>query len=132
MKVNKRTLHYYDSIGLFSPETKGDNPHYRYYDSAQSIHFEYIFNVKELNMRVSGRSQILLSCAQCEDFIAIVDQKAKEIDQKSEKLKPDKDLLQTGKTAAPSLRDKKTRHPSGPMSAGNLSDSAFLHSVTMK
>lgn len=30
-EVNKRTLHYYDSIGLFSPETKGDN-HYRYYD----------------------------------------------------------------------------------------------------
>ena len=24
-EVNKRTLHYYDSIELFSPETKGDN-----------------------------------------------------------------------------------------------------------
>ena len=24
-EVNKRTLHYYDTIGLFSPDTKGDN-----------------------------------------------------------------------------------------------------------
>lgn len=30
-KVNKRTLHYYDEIGLFSPSSKGENG-YRYYD----------------------------------------------------------------------------------------------------
>ena len=29
--VNKRTLHYYDSIGLFSPAKKGENQ-YRYYE----------------------------------------------------------------------------------------------------
>ena len=35
-EVNKRTLHYYDTIGLFSPDTKGDNG-YRYYNFSQSI-----------------------------------------------------------------------------------------------
>ena len=40
--VNKRTLHYYDDIGLFSPNKKGDNG-YRYYDISQSIDFEYIY-----------------------------------------------------------------------------------------
>ena len=32
--VNKRTLHYYDDIGLFSPRAKGENG-YRFYDAAQ-------------------------------------------------------------------------------------------------
>ena len=30
-EVNKRTLHYYDQIGLFRPLTKAENG-YRYYD----------------------------------------------------------------------------------------------------
>ena len=47
--VNKRTLHYYDDIGLFSPRAKGENG-YRFYDAAQSLDFEYIRMLKELNM----------------------------------------------------------------------------------
>lgn len=47
--VNKRTLHYYDSIGLFSPAKKGENQ-YRYYETSQSMEFEYIRMLKELNM----------------------------------------------------------------------------------
>lgn len=39
-EVNKRTLHYYDSIGLFSPETKGDN-HYRF----TTVHRASILNI---------------------------------------------------------------------------------------
>lgn len=38
-EVNKRTLHYYDEIGLFHPLTKAENG-YRYYDISQSIDFE--------------------------------------------------------------------------------------------
>ncbi|BFL22225.1 hypothetical protein K300107B2_20020 [Mediterraneibacter gnavus] len=38
-EVNKRTLHYYDEIGLFRPLTKAENG-YRYYDISQSIDFE--------------------------------------------------------------------------------------------
>ena len=34
--INKRTLHYYDDIGLFSPKHKVDNQ-YRYYTESQSI-----------------------------------------------------------------------------------------------
>ena len=43
--VNKRTLHYYDAIGLFSPNTKGENG-YRYYDLSQSLDFEIYSYVK--------------------------------------------------------------------------------------
>ena len=49
--INKRTLHYYDNIGLFSPNTKGKNG-YRYYDLSQSIEFEYILMLRELNMGI--------------------------------------------------------------------------------
>lgn len=49
--VNKRTLHYYDSIGLFSPRHKGDNG-YRYYDYSQSIDFEYIRMLREINLSI--------------------------------------------------------------------------------
>lgn len=50
-EVNKRTLHYYDDIGLFCPLTKEENG-YRYYDISQSIDFEYIRMLKELNMSI--------------------------------------------------------------------------------
>ena len=46
-EVNKRTLHYYDDIGLFCPLTKEENG-YRYYDISQSIDFEYIRMLKIL------------------------------------------------------------------------------------
>ena len=49
--VNKRTLHYYDYIGLFSPCHKGENG-YRYYDYSQSIDFEYIRMLKEINLSI--------------------------------------------------------------------------------
>lgn len=56
--INKRTLHYYDNIGLFSPKTKGEN-RYRYYDLSQSIEFEYILMLKELNMTLMKLKNIL-------------------------------------------------------------------------
>ena len=56
--IKKRTLHYYDNIGLFSPNTKGKNG-YRYYDLSQSIEFEYILMLRELNM---GIDEIQQSC----------------------------------------------------------------------
>ena len=49
--VNKRTLHYYDEIGLFSPNAKSENG-YRLYDFRQNIDFEYIQMLKELRMRI--------------------------------------------------------------------------------
>nr|WP_122012519.1 MerR family transcriptional regulator [Maliibacterium massiliense] len=52
LDVNKRTLHYYDDIGLFSPRIRGENG-YRYYDVAQSMDFAYIRMLKELGLRIA-------------------------------------------------------------------------------
>ena len=91
-EVNKRTLHYYDSIGLFSPEYKGEN-NYRYYDTAQSVDFEYIRMLKELNMSIE-EIQSYLKNPNPEEFIEIVDHKTEEINAQIQKLKRTRQILQ--------------------------------------
>lgn len=49
--MNKRTLHYYDEIGLFSPKHKGENS-YRYYTFEQSMELENILALRELDMSI--------------------------------------------------------------------------------
>ena len=49
--INKRTLHYYDSVGVFSPKYKGDNG-YRYYTYEQSIDLENILDLREIGMSI--------------------------------------------------------------------------------
>ena len=66
-EVNKRTLHYYDEIGLFHPLTKAENG-YRYYDISQSIDFEYIRMLKELNMSIE---EIMEECGMSRQAAAI-------------------------------------------------------------
>ena len=49
--INKRTLHYYDQIGLFSPDYHGKN-HYRYYTYQQSPELEMILTFRDLGMSI--------------------------------------------------------------------------------
>lgn len=96
--VNKRTLHYYDQIGLFSPGEKGEN-RYRYYDSAQGLTFEYIRMLKELNMSIEEIREYLHS-PNTDDFIRLADEKTEEIDRQIEKLKRTRLLLAEKKKQA--------------------------------
>ena len=43
--INRRTLHYYDNIGLFSPAVKKEN-HYRMYSIRQSTELEIILALR--------------------------------------------------------------------------------------
>ncbi len=89
--VNKRTLHYYDDIGLFSPNKKGDNG-YRYYDISQSIDFEYICMLKELNMSIEEIKNYLKKPTS-NKFIEIAKMKEEEIDLQIKKLEHVKKVL---------------------------------------
>ena len=93
--VNKRTLHYYDSIRLFSPGTKGENG-YRYYDSSQSLEFEYIRMFKDLNMSIE-EIKAYIHHPNPEDFLKIAEEKIQEIQQKIDCLKQTKQLLERKK-----------------------------------
>ena len=57
-QLNKRTLHYYDDIGLFSPAYKGENG-YRYYTYQQSAQLENILAMRQLNMSIEEISSYL-------------------------------------------------------------------------
>lgn len=93
--VNKRTLHYYDSIQLFSPHTKKENG-YRYYDLSQSMDFEYIRMLKELHMSIE-EIQAYMQHPNPQDFINIANTKIKEIDQEIQKLTNIKSILENKK-----------------------------------
>lgn len=89
--VNKRTLHYYDEIGIFSPDYKGDNG-YRYYDYMQGVDFEYIKMLKELNMGLDEIKKYIDNPNE-EDFKEIAEVKIKEIDQEIKLLNRKKEVL---------------------------------------
>ena len=89
--VNKRTLHYYDYIGLFSPRYKGENG-YRYYDYSQSIDFEYIRMLKEINLSIEEIKDFIHSFDE-QKFLEIVSVKQREIDAEIRKLKAVKSVL---------------------------------------
>lgn len=94
-EVNKRTLHYYDEIGLFRPLTKSDNG-YRYYDISQSIDFEYIRMLKELNMSIEEIETYRKNPTPA-DFLKIVNEKEQEVDKQIQKLKDSKTVMQSKK-----------------------------------
>lgn len=49
--INKRTLHYYDEIGLFRPEYKGENG-YRYYTCFQTVQLELIVTLRKIGLSI--------------------------------------------------------------------------------
>ncbi len=89
--VNRRTLHYYDNIGLFSPKYKGENG-YRYYDYAQSIDFEFIRMLKEINLSIEEIREFVHSFDE-RKFLQTAIQKQKEIDEEIKRLKRAKAIL---------------------------------------
>lgn len=89
--VNRRTLHYYDHIGLFSPRYKGENG-YRYYDYSQSIDFAYIRMLKEIDLRIEEIKKVIHAFNE-EEFLDTMTCKQKEIDMKIERLKNIKTIL---------------------------------------
>ncbi len=89
--LNKRTLHYYDEIGLFSPAHKGNNG-YRYYTYHQSVELENILALRELGMSIE-EIKTYLRQPNPEDFSRIATQKVHEIDEQMQQLRGLKALL---------------------------------------
>ena len=89
--VNKRTLHYYDSIGIFSPQKVGENG-YRYYTYMQSAQFEIILALRELGMSIEKiRDYQRDRSAQALSQLLL--EKSREVDDKIRQLKYLKQVL---------------------------------------
>lgn len=89
--LNKRTLHYYDMIGLFAPARKGENG-YRYYTYGQSVELENILALRELGMSIE-EIKAYLKRPNPHDFMQIVRQESAEIDRQIRRLQNLKALL---------------------------------------
>lgn len=61
--VNKRTLMYYDEIGLFKPAYTGDNG-YRYYSFKQNLNFEAILLLRKLQVPLKDIKKYLKNYTQ--------------------------------------------------------------------
>lgn len=94
-EVNPRTLHYYDSVGLFSPERKGENQ-YRYYTSRQSIDFEYVRMLKELNMSIREIRSYVQEPGP-DKFMELANEKINEINREIQRLEKTKEILKVRK-----------------------------------
>lgn len=93
--LNKRTLHYYDEIGLFSPRYRDEN-NYRYYELSQGIELENILMLRELGMGIEEIRKYL-SRPESEAFIEIADRKLEEIEERMRRLKATKQILERKK-----------------------------------
>lgn len=82
--INKRTLHYYDEIQLFSPQRKDTNG-YRYYSASQSARLEYILALKELGMSMKEIKHYV-SDPNPDELLHITNQKLTDIDDKINQL----------------------------------------------
>ncbi|WP_195986581.1 MerR family transcriptional regulator [Clostridium sp. D53t1_180928_C8] len=89
--INKRTLIYYDDIGLFSPAIKKDNG-YRYYTYLQSPVLEMILTLRELDMSIED-IQKYLNHRSAEALSNLITTKLTEIDNKIKTLKKIDNLL---------------------------------------
>ncbi|MEG0319824.1 MAG: MerR family transcriptional regulator [Niameybacter sp.] len=89
--INKRTLHYYDEIGLFSPSYKSEKG-YRYYTYLQSPILEMVLAFRELGMSIEEISQYMQNRSQ-PAFRQIIDTKMAEIDQMMKQLRGIRKLL---------------------------------------
>lgn len=89
--INKRTLHYYDDIGLFSPAFKGENG-YRYYTFAQSAALELLLAMRELGMSIEEIAHYMHHRS-AQDFCNIITTKTAQIDESIKRLKDLRKLL---------------------------------------
>lgn len=90
-EIGKRTLHFYDEIGLFSPAVKKDNG-YRYYSLAQGSTLEMILTLRELDMPLPSIKTYMENRSP-EAFESLLKLKQKDLDRKIKELREIKALL---------------------------------------
>lgn len=100
-RVNPRTLHYYDEIGLFSPNAKGENG-YRYYALEQIMDLEVVLAFRELDMSLDEIKNALTGGAARVD--EILGAKILEVDERIRGLQNVKSLLTARKELAGQCR----------------------------
>ncbi|MGF2127316.1 MerR family transcriptional regulator [Enterococcus casseliflavus] len=90
-RINPRTLHYYDEIGLFQPNSKDENG-YRYYSLDQLLDLGLILSLKELSMPLKEIQTALQGDA--ETMRNLLEAKRQTIDEKIQQLTNIKKIIE--------------------------------------
>lgn len=93
--VNKRTLHYYNDIGIFCPDTTGENG-YHYYTCFRAAELERILILRKAGLSLEEISEYTHPSAdiQPEDFTEIIKSRQQSIDNTIAELSRIRDFLQ--------------------------------------
>lgn len=90
--VNKKTLRYYDEIGLFKPAFVDENNQYRYYEEEQIAVMKEIFRLKDIGMPLEEIS-IALNNQNQENLIDFYNKRLREIEETQKMLEKQKGLI---------------------------------------
>lgn len=82
--VNKRTLHYYNDIGLFCPEVIGENG-YHYYTCFQFAQLELIMTLRKIGLSIDEIREYVIQPSD-ESFFQMMERKKKVIDESVKQL----------------------------------------------
>ena len=91
MKVNKRTLHYYNDIGIFRPTYIDDNG-YHYYSPLQAIDFDLLQTYRKVGMTLEEIREYT-SHPSDERFYNVLRERKGVLDDQMRRLKAEKSLL---------------------------------------
>lgn len=94
--INKRTLMYYDDIGLLSPIKRGNNS-YRYYSYMQSQTLEILLSLREIDVSIEEIKQYMNNRSP-QALVNLLSEKINQIDEKIEKLTELQSMLLDKKT----------------------------------
>lgn len=83
-RINKKTLMWYDEIGLFKPAAVGDNG-YRYYTYSQSASLETILTLRELDMSIPEIMDFFDNKS-VEKYVSLLRQKIADVDSRISRL----------------------------------------------
>lgn len=83
-RIRKKTLYYYDEIGLFKPEYVNENG-YRYYSHKQTYDFHVLLALKDLQMSLEDTKKYV-NHRTPENMIELLDTKIGELDEEIKKL----------------------------------------------
>lgn len=82
--IHKKTLYYYDEIGLFKPEYVNKNG-YRYYSHSQIYDFHVLLAIKNLHLSLEDTKNYVYNRTP-ENMVALMDKKVTELDDEIKRL----------------------------------------------
>ena len=121
--VKKQTMFHYDNVGIFKPESEGENG-YRYYSRSQMETFSLILMLRELGVSIPEIKAQMESCSP-DSFVRLLEEKRSQLEEKIDHLKWAGEYIDKARRSAEegiALRDENGRLRTGQVFRLSLPD----------